>query len=149
MNDKYTKIVYKSDQIGKEKIILYLTTFDLETFERNEKLEKIPTKKQVIMFEYDKYELNNSNLINELNNRFEDTFNKIYKEQLEQMQKYIETLRKIKIAPMEYNSNVKNITNSDDVHCNIVYGNIMNCDNVTCNEIKGSVVNCDNIYYKE
>ena len=38
MNDKYTKVVYQSEPIGKEKIVLYLTTFDLEAFEKNEKL---------------------------------------------------------------------------------------------------------------
>lgn len=147
MNDKYTKIVYSSEPIGKEKIVLYLTTFDLKAFENNEKLEKIPTKRQAIVFEYDKYELNNPNLINELNNKFEDMFNKIYKNQLEQMSQCIEALSKTKIVPMEY-SNAQNITNSDDIHCNIVYGNITNCDNIYCNEIKGNVVNCDKVIYK-
>lgn len=42
--DKYTKITYESDPIGKERIVLQLTTLDLEAFEKDQKLEKIPTK---------------------------------------------------------------------------------------------------------
>lgn len=156
MNNKYTKIVYQSDPIGKEKIILYLTTFDLETFEKDEKLEKIPTKKIAKIFDLPKSYNDNSCVIVQKNMCEQEMFRKIiekfivetYDEQLEQMQKCIETLRKIKNAPMEYNSNVKNITNLNDVHCNIVEGNITNCDNVYCSEIKGNVVNCDKIIYK-
>ena len=40
MIDKYTKIVYKTEPIGKEKIILYLTTFDIEAFEKRPKFRK-------------------------------------------------------------------------------------------------------------
>lgn len=148
MHDKYTKVVYQSEPIGKEKIILYLTTFDLETFKNDEKLEKIPEQRKAIAFEFNKSEiLNNPNLVEEMSNKIETMFKEIYEKQLLDMKSYIELLRNIKIAPMEY-SNAKNITNSDDVHCNIVEGNITNCDNVYCNEIKGNVVNCDKIVYK-
>ena len=33
--EKYVKIVYQSEPIGKERIVLYLTTFDKEAFERD------------------------------------------------------------------------------------------------------------------
>ena len=33
MIDKYTKITYQSNPIGKEQIVLYLTTFDLKAFD--------------------------------------------------------------------------------------------------------------------
>lgn len=150
MNNKYTKVTYQSEPIGKERIILYLTTFDLEAFEKNEKIEKIPTKIKSVVFEFEKADIfNNPNLALEMNNKFEKIFEDTYKKQLEEMKGYIEFLRKTKIVPMEYNTNVKSITNSDDVHCNIVYGNITNCDNIYCNEIKGNVVNCDKIIYKK
>lgn len=149
MDNKYTKITYQSDPIGKERIVLYLSTFDLEAFKKNENLEKIPTKRQAISFDFEKKDiLNNPNLAIEMNNKFEKMFENTYKKQLEEMQEYIEALRKIKFVPVEY-SDVKNISNSDDVHCNIVYGNITNCDNIYCNEIKGNVVNCDKIIYKK
>lgn len=157
MNDKYTKIVYQSEPIGKEQIILYLTTFDLEAFEKDQKLEKIPTKTIAKAFEMPKQLKENSSVcvnINAYNQQMFETMiekfiKETYDEQLEQMSHCIETLRKTKIIPMEYDKNAKNITNSDDVHCNIVYGNITNCDNVYCNEIKGNVVNCDKIVYKK
>lgn len=38
--DKYTKIVYQTNPIGPEKIILYLTTFDIEKFKEDESLKK-------------------------------------------------------------------------------------------------------------
>lgn len=148
MIDKYTKITYQSNPIGKEQIILYLTTFDLEAFEKNQNLEKIPTKTEAKIVQFEKNKLENVNILQEINNYYEDYINQTYKKQLEEMAKYIEILRKIKIVP-QWNGNAKNITNSDEVHCNIVEGNITNCDNVYCNEIKGNVVNCDKIIYKK
>lgn len=146
MKDNYTKITYQSEPIGKEKIILYLTTFDIEAFEKDQSLEKIPTKTEAKIVQFEKNKLEDVNILQEINNYYEDYINKTYKKQLEEMASYIETLRKIKIVPQW---NAKNITNSDDVHCNIVEGNITNCDNVYCNEIKGNVVNCDKIIYKK
>lgn len=154
--DKYVKIVYQSELIGKDKIILYLTTFDLEAYERDEKLKQIPTKEISRQFKIPTapttatecyiYQNELINLQRNIDKFIIDTYDK----QLQEMQGYIEQLRKIKIVPMEYSTeqNAKNITNSDDVHCNIVYGNITNCDNIYCNEIKGNVVNCDKIVYK-
>lgn len=96
MNNKYTKVVYQSDPIGKERIVLYLTTFDLEAFERDEKLEKIPEKKQAIAFEFDRTDiLNNPSLVNEFENKFEDMFKKVYEKQLLDMKSYIELNRKL------------------------------------------------------
>lgn len=96
MNDKYTKIVYQSEPIGKEKIILYLTTFDLEAFKNDEKLEKIPVQQKAVMFEFSREDIiNKPNLIGEMNNRFEEMFNKLYKKQLEEMKNYIEFNRRL------------------------------------------------------
>lgn len=157
--DKYVKVVYQSEPIGKEKIILYLTTFDLEAFKRDEALKKIPTKRVAKVFDFPQVLYDDNSCITVQRNMYEqEMFRTIvekfvvetYDEQLREMQGYIEQLRKIKMIPMEYSTeqNAKNITNSDDVHCNIVYGNITNCDNIYCTEIKGNVVNCDKIVYK-
>lgn len=40
MFDKYTKIVYQSEPIGEYGIVLYLTKFDLEAYNRDQELEK-------------------------------------------------------------------------------------------------------------
>ena len=37
MNDKYCKVTYESPPIGPAKIILRLTTFDIEAYERETK----------------------------------------------------------------------------------------------------------------
>lgn len=96
MNDKYTKVVYQSDLIGKEKIVLYLTTFDLEAFEKDEKLERIPIQRKTIAFEFNRADLlNNPNLAEEMNNKFEKMFKEIYQKQLEEMKSYIEINRKL------------------------------------------------------
>ena len=158
--EKYVKIVYQSEPIGKEKIILYLTAFDLEAFKKDEALEKIPTKQVAKVIDLPQVLYDDNSCITMQRNRYEqEMFRTIiekfivetYDEQLRKMKDCIEQLRKIKIVPMEYSTeqNAKNITNSDDVHCNIVEGNIVNCNDVYCNEIKGNVVNCDRIIYKK
>lgn len=40
MFDKYTKIVYQTEPIGEYGIVLYLTKFDLEAYNRDQELEK-------------------------------------------------------------------------------------------------------------
>lgn len=153
-NNKYVKITYQSEPIGPEKIVLYLTTFDLEAYERDEKLKQIPTKEISRQFKIPTepatatecyiYQNELINLQRNINNFIIDTYDK----QLQEMKAHIEYLRNAKIVPVEC-SNVKNITNSDcDIHCDTVKGNIVNCNNIYCNEIKGNVVNCDKIVYK-
>ena len=39
-DEKYFKIIYRSEPIGKEKIVLELMTFDIEAFERQKTLTK-------------------------------------------------------------------------------------------------------------
>lgn len=155
MTDKYTKVVYESDPIGNEQIVLVLTTFDVQAFKENEKLEQIPVKKvtktinmprqmvedRAFAVNYNEYQVKLFETI------IEKFVRETYDEQLEEMKAYIEELRNIKFVPNDY-SNVKNVSNSDNVYCNIVYGNVSNCDNIYCNEIKGNVTNCDKIIYK-
>ena len=139
--DKYVKIVFQSEPIGKDKIILYLTTFDKEAFEKDQLLEK----KQARVFEFEKSDLTNPDFIY----MFEKNLNEYVKSYYEPKIKELEGLINAKkCMGRVIDLNAKNITNSDDVHCNIVYGNITNCDNIYCNEIKGNVVNCDKIVYK-
>lgn len=145
--DDYVKVVYRSYPIGKEGIVLEITTFDLEKFKKDEELKKIPEKTKAIYRSVKKEDLLNLDYIsNELNKMVNDT----YRDEIEKLKAEVEFLRQTKIIPMEYSKekNAKNINNADDVHCNIVYGNIMNCDNIYCHEIKGNVVNCDSIIYK-
>lgn len=94
MNDKYTKIIYQSEPIGKEKIVLQLTTFDLEAFKKDEKLIKIPQQKKVIVYEFNRYDvINNHYLLEEINNQFENFIKETYEKQLNEMKSYIEINR--------------------------------------------------------
>lgn len=149
MKDKYVKIVYQTEPIGKEKIVLYLTTFDVEAFERDKRLEE---QRQAKVFEINKKDINNPNWIYHMQEQLNDYVKRYYEPYVKEMRGLIETqkamLESITIPIQATDKNAKNITNSDDVHCNIVYGNITNCDNIYCNEIKGNVVNCDKIVYK-
>ena len=139
--DKYVKIVYQSEPIGIEKIILYLTTFDKEAFEKDQLLEK----KQAKVFEFEKSDLTNPDFIYMLEKNINEYVKSYYGFKIKELQ---ELINEKKCMDRVIDLNAKNITNSDDVHCNIVYGNITNCDNIYCNEIKGNVVNCDKIVYK-
>lgn len=140
MNNKYVKIVYQSEPIGKERIILYLTTFDWEAYELDQEF----LKQQTMAFE-----LPPANNTNEALATLENILNNYVKRYYEP---YVKELREVihtkKVLGEAIDLNAKNISNADDVHCNIVYGNITNCDNVYCMEIKGNVVNCDKIIYK-
>ena len=142
MDNNYVKIVYQTPPIGPHKIILYLTTFDIQQFEYDQKVIK---QRQMIDFEIEKSQMNNPQIIEHFEKMLNDYVKKYYEPYIEQAK----TIIKMEHSYANLDKNAQNIMNVDDVHCNIVYGNIMNCDNVTCNEIKGSVVNCDNIYYKE
>ena len=102
MIDKYTKITYQSNPIGKEQIILYLTTFDIEAFEKDQSLEKIPTKKIAKVIEIEKADINKPYFIEFINDRLEHIVDETYEKQLKEMASYIETLRKIKIVPQLY-----------------------------------------------
>lgn len=102
MIDKYTKITYQSNPIGKEQIILYLTTFDLEAFEKDQSLEKIPTKEVAQVIEFEKVDINKPNFIDMINDRLEHIVNETYEKQLLEMAGCIEALRKTKIVPLWY-----------------------------------------------
>lgn len=96
MTDKYTKVVYESQPIGKEQIILYLTIFDLEAFEKDQQMREIPTKRKAITFEFEKKDLLSvPNLAEEMNNKFEKMFKEVYEKQLLDMKGYIEFNRRI------------------------------------------------------
>ena len=149
---KYIKVTYRSEPIGKEGIVLELTTFDIEKWKNDKKLEHIPEKREKLYLKLDNSLINSITTKNEL--RIEYVQSQLvnfitdrYEKQLLEMKQALEISRKIQplyFDPRE-NKKVKNITNCDNVECDIVYGNIVNCDNVYCNEIKGNVINCDEI----
>lgn len=91
--DKYTKITYQSEPIGKERITLVLTTLDLKAFDENKDLKKIPTKRTAIQYEFNRYDLTNQNLIENMQKEYETFIRNTYEQQIKEMQGYIEFLR--------------------------------------------------------
>lgn len=112
MNDKkYIKVVYESDPIGKEKIRLILTTFDLEAFKRDEALSKIPEKRIATKIDIPKFMYNdigqpfdamNNHNFGMLEAMIEKFVVDTYDKQIQEMKAYIEFLRDTKIVPIEY-----------------------------------------------
>lgn len=139
--NEYVKIVYQTAPIGKEKIILYLTTFDIEAFERSQMLEK----KTAIAFEVRK-DFYEGDSLQYLSKMLNDYVRRYYEPYVDELRGLINAQKAIKTSvPLV---NAKNISNVDEVHCNVVNGNIVNSDIVYCSEIKGNVINCDKIIYK-
>lgn len=128
--EKYVKIVYQTQPIGPEKIILYLTTFDVEAFERDQQLIQ---KQEKMIMEFDKCEIQRPSFVTGLENNLNTMVKNFYEDNIKKLQKC---------------KNAKDITNAGDINCNIIYGDVTNCENIYCNEIKGDVINCDKIIYK-
>lgn len=137
------KVVYQTNPIGPDKIVLYLTTFDTDMYHYGKVLDPIPIKEEKHIIELPNNRGEHYLLLFE--KELKEIVNETYEKQLLEMRKIIDSLRNMRTLVY---TDFKDISNSDDVHCNIVEGNITNCDNVYCNEIKGNVVNCDKIVYK-
>lgn len=141
MQDKYVKVVYQTPPLGESKIILYLTTFDLEAYKRDQEIKNKTYVKEWEIEPGALYHLDFQAYIEDELNRYVRLY---YDPLIKQLREECERTLK----PITLLDNVGNVTNSGDVHCNIVKGNVVNCDNIYCNEIKGNVVNCDKIVYK-
>lgn len=99
MFDEYTKIVYQSDPIGNEKIVLYLTTFDIHAFQGNKDCKKIPVEQKCVVFEspissrHRVKECDFVDALQVLENQIKIHVDNHYIEELEKMKNYIEFSR--------------------------------------------------------
>ena len=160
LHDNYVTISYESQPIGPDKIVLYLTTFDMERYEKEQILEKkvdrlecdtsfasrwheIETYRDV-----DGYLISPARRISDkINALINDTVAEYYGQKVMGLQNKID----------EYNSKLEmqchardifnNVTNADQVFCDVIKGDVTNCDEVHCNNIKGDLINC--IVYKD
>lgn len=106
--DDYVKVVYQSEPIGEERIILYLTTFDIEAFNKNVDLDEIPTKKEKIIIELPAW-FDGETAESIFSDYIEEYIDEIYGEQIREMKDYIEAMRKIKeIEPLRYSAKIEN-----------------------------------------
>ena len=133
-SNKYIKVVYQSDPIGEYGIVLELTTFDFEAYEKDEKLKK---KTQHEKIDIKKFQVDNVLDIDLLENHLNKRVDEFYKSELIKMKNIIEKNKKNNFKVIK-----GNIYNSENIVCEIIQGNVVNCDNVKCKEIKGNTINC-------
>ena len=143
MKDKYIKVVYESEPIGTEKIILYLTTFDIDKY--NHDLEE---KRFGIEIPIKKHLKDNEDYLQIIENRINDYVKRFYEPYIQDAKGYVKYLQNEIIQPRIYD-NVKNVNNVEKITCNNIYGNVNNCEVLYCNEIKGKVNNVEKIVYKK
>lgn len=145
--EPYVKITYQSDPIGPENIILYLTTFDLDAFERDQELKEIPIKQAEMNFSsFADAALRSGIMTNEIiETHLQNYIDDFYKDEINKLKRYIENNRDSRLSGSK--TKIKNLTNCDDIHCDVIEGNVVNCDNVHCREIRGNIVNSE--IYKE
>lgn len=109
MDNKYIKVIYRSEPIGKDKIVLELTTFDYEAYEKDRKLEE---KRKQLVCCVDKNDLFEFDIQNDavyvferkiekyIDRFYQEEFNeltRIIKSQQEQLQFYYQTTATPKI----------------------------------------------------
>ena len=147
MENKYVKVIYTSEPIGKEKIILELTTFDYEAFERDEKLKAMPLKTVSYVFNADKGIFDTQSYMQYVEKQLNIKIDEFYKNEIVKMKALLETKRAILeakwIEPQPKKIIKGNVINSDNITCDVIEGNVINCDNVQCKEIKGKMINCN------
>ena len=107
MNNKYVKIVYQSETIGVENIILYLTTFDIDKY--NKDLEKkqfgikvyidseIPKRDNMPMNEF----------LEELEVRLNSYVKNFYEPYIEETKEYLDFLKTTYTIEPKFYNNVK------------------------------------------
>lgn len=143
--NKYFKVVYQTDPIGERGIVLKLTSFDMEAYERDKNRKTIPTE-EVSYFVEDPALLHayygEDEIYNSFVSHLKDVIEEHYFFEIEKLKSYIETHREV--ATVTEKKVIKgNITNSDNIVCDVIEGNVVNCDNVKVREIRGNTVNCD------
>ena len=155
INEPFAKIIYQSEPIGKEKIILKLTTFDTKQYEENRKPVEVKFGISTKDFSQQLQLFNNSmncqqiyqSIENELNVRIDN----FYKEEIIKLKKENEDLHNMIKKNLSFSMEEKNINgnvvNTDKVSAHTIKGNVVNCGTVIVNRIEGKITNCE-IKYK-
>ena len=90
--EKYVRVVYQSEPIGKERIILYLTTFDKEAFERDNLFQ---LKEEKIIHEFESTELNRPDFIEMFERNLNIMVKNIYEEKLKEIESIIKISKNV------------------------------------------------------
>ena len=160
LNDDYVKITYQTPPIGPSKIVLYLTTFDIEKYKKDQEVE---TKTQSLVFEepdnrgYNSVadirnsldnrlygysiQQHNMNYYEYLQNALNDVVMRYYEPYVEELKREIDAY-KVKMETNTVFRNVEDVTNVPKLVCDTVCGDVTNCHEVHCNNIQGDLINC-------
>ncbi len=145
MNDKYVKVIYQTPPIGEYGIVLELTTFDWDAFNKDEEEKKLKQRKY-----FERIEIEPNETLDVLEEKLNKRVDEFYKKEIEVAYKQLEYFRmKHQSIKAEWHSpkTLKNINNSENIYCDVIKGNVVNCNNVHCKEIYGNIVNSE--IYKE
>ena len=140
MEDKYVRVIYESNPIGKYKIVLRLTTFDMEAYKRDKEIKnKIESKV---------FDIPINTPLEIIEERLNEYVKQYYGYELDKFRRFAEGEKlKSKHVLVDFLERtpkiIKNVTNSENIYCEIIQGNVVNCDNVHCKEIRGNIVNSE------
>ena len=156
LHDNYVTISYESQPIGPDKIVLYLTTFDMERYEKEQILEKKVDRLECdTSFASRRHEIEScrdvngylrlpkqriSDMINALIN---DTVAEYYGQKVMELQNKIDEYNDRLEMQCHARDIVNNVTNTDQVFCDVIKGDVTNCHEVHCNNIQGDLINCN------
>ena len=87
--NKYIKVTYQTDPIGQRGIILYLTTFDVEAYEKDKSLIEIPKKEERIYVSVP----NPDESIEWLESRLNTIVKKHYQDEIRRLERLLEKER--------------------------------------------------------
>lgn len=156
LHDNYVKISYESQPIGPDKIVLYLTTFDMERYEKEQILEKKverveidtsiapivnPLDSTYVCDEYAGLKWNYCLL--DIEEQVSRIISEYYDQKVMELQNTIDEYNSRLEMQCHARDIVNNITNADEVCCDVVQGNVVNCNSVSCREIRGNTINCN------
>ena len=134
----FVRVVYKTEPIGKEKIVLYLTTIDVDKF-KEKNLRDIPYKEEVREI-YISKEVDVIKAINIISEDLNQTVNSFYKFEIERLKEELKYMCKKEKSQAK---NYGDIKNSSHITANIIKGDVINCNDLDVKTIEGDIINCN------
>lgn len=98
----YVKVLYESNPIGENGIVLKLTTFDLDQWKKDQQLKEIPKTQKGIYVEVERTQMLEPDFLPKLQAQLNHLIIDNYERQMVEMKQELEFLRNIKIVPIEY-----------------------------------------------
>ena len=134
----FIRIVYQTKPIGKEKIVLYLTTIDLDKF-KEKGLKDIPYKEEAREI-YISKEVDPVAAISVISAELNETVNRFYKFEIERLKEELKYMCK---REKQQAKNYGSIKNCNHIVANTIEGNVINCNDLQVEKINREIINCN------